>query len=314
MGGKSLEQFGVTTRRVDRLEYFSLVSELVALTAKANVECFVPSVVSDKESFGDVDVVLDVKYRDHAVVRELLDNSAAVYRNGHCVSFEFKGVQVDFVFSPCPVWTYRWMSHGDASNLVGRVARKYGYKFGWDGFWLAATDELPHDVLVTDTHFYAVLEFLGFSPSRHQQGFQTNNDLFSWVVSSRYFEKEMFMFENRNAKDRVRDKKRPTYTAFLEYLENVKSVPTLMEAPSNYGLFGMFPKVKSRLAAKRNEVAAARAFAAKFNGNLVMRLTNLSGAELGKFMVHMKQYTNEMKSMTNEQVERFVREQYEKNK
>ena len=48
------------------------------------------------------------------------------------------------------------------------------------------------------------------------------NEVFEFVVSSTFFNKDAFLFENRNHKARARDKKRSNYLAALEYFKNKK--------------------------------------------------------------------------------------------
>ena len=70
--------------------------------------------------------------------------------------------------------------------------------------------------------FDKALKFLGFDVERFKQGFNNMNEVFEFVVSSTFFNKDAFLFENRNHKARARDKKRSNYLAALEYFKNKK--------------------------------------------------------------------------------------------
>ena len=70
--------------------------------------------------------------------------------------------------------------------------------------------------------FDKALKFLGFDVERFKQGFHNMNEVFEFVSSSTFFNKDAFLFENRNHKARARDKKRSNYLAALEYFKNKK--------------------------------------------------------------------------------------------
>ncbi|WP_457824345.1 hypothetical protein, partial [Staphylococcus aureus] len=54
---------------------------------------------------------------------------------------------------------------------------------------------------------------------RANGGFRNLLDIFQFVVSSPYANLDIYLLENRNHKSRIRDSKRPTYNAFLDWLE-----------------------------------------------------------------------------------------------
>lgn len=80
---------------------------------------------------------------------------------------------------------------------------------------------LKTSIIVTKD-FDNALKFLGFDVERFKQGFNNMNEVFEFVVSSTFFNKDAFLFENRNHKARARDKKRSNYLAALEYFKNKK--------------------------------------------------------------------------------------------
>lgn len=80
---------------------------------------------------------------------------------------------------------------------------------------------LKTSIIVTKD-FDKALKFLGFDVERFKQGFNNMNEVFEFVASSTFFNKDAFLFENRNHKARARDKKRSNYLAALEYFKNKK--------------------------------------------------------------------------------------------
>ena len=76
--------------------------------------------------------------------------------------------------------------------------------------------------IVVTKDFDKALKFLGFDVERFKQGFNNMNEVFEFVASSTFFNKDAFLFENRNHKARARDKKRSNYLAALEYFKDKK--------------------------------------------------------------------------------------------
>ena len=87
-------------------------------------------------------------------------------------------------------------------------------------------NELDRSILKTSIivtkDFDKALKFLGFDVERFKQGFNNMNEVFEFVASSTFFNKDAFLFENRNHKARARDKKRSNYLAALEYFKDKK--------------------------------------------------------------------------------------------
>lgn len=80
---------------------------------------------------------------------------------------------------------------------------------------------LKTSIIVTKD-FDKALKFLGFDVERFKQSFNNMNEVFEFVASSTFFNKDAFLFENRNHKARARDKKRSNYLAALEYFKDKK--------------------------------------------------------------------------------------------
>lgn len=172
-------------------------------------------------------------------------------------SDELVFVQVDYIKSNLEDFDFskNFFAFNDLGNLIGRIAAQAGFSFGFDGLKrkiyvdnrgdiindlysneISVTslvenarlfkNELNRAILKTSIivtkDFDNALKFLGFDVERFKQGFNNMNEVFEFVVSSTFFNKDAFLFENRNHKARVRDKKRSNYLAALEYFKNKK--------------------------------------------------------------------------------------------
>lgn len=172
-------------------------------------------------------------------------------------SDELVFVQVDYIKSNLEDFDFskNFFAFNDLGNLIGRIAAQAGFSFGFDGLKrkiyvdnrgdiindlysneISVTslvenarlfkNELNRTILKTSIivtkDFDNALKFLGFDVERFKQGFNNMNEVFEFVVSSTFFNKDAFLFENRNHKARARDKKRSNYLAALEYFKNKK--------------------------------------------------------------------------------------------
>jgi hypothetical protein len=152
-----------------------------------------------------------------------------------------------------------------------------------------------------------ILPVLGYSWERYQQGFDTLEDIFEFVVSSPFFNKSIYALENRNHAARTRDQKRKTYMEFLKWIESYRETPpqrfgTCYEANNVEGkgkwlpyLFKQIPGFENEYDAAALAYSASIVFKSSFNGSLVTQWTGLQGKELGQFMKWFKAYYGEDK-------------------
>lgn len=172
-------------------------------------------------------------------------------------SDELVFVQVDYIKSNLEDFDFskNFFAFNDLGNLIGRIAAQAGFSFGFDGLKIKIYVDNRGDIIndlysneisvtslvenarlfkneldraiqkttiVVTKDFDKALKFLGFDVERFKQGFNNMNEVFEFVVSSTFFNKDAFLFENRNHKARARDKKRSNYLAALEYFKNKK--------------------------------------------------------------------------------------------
>ena len=160
-----------------------------------------------------------------------------------------------------------------------------------------------------------IFQFGDYNYGEFLNGFDELEDMFDYVHTSKYFNKDIFLFHNRNHKSRVRDAKRPSYTAFLKYCETLEGA-THYEWKSNltkgYYLeddehqgfldkaFELFPGFRERFAATVIEFNKSKLFKSKFSGEQVMYLTGLCRKELGQFMQFLRNNNTDFKEFVLE--------------
>lgn len=255
-----------------------------------------------KPDFGDMDVIVDAEGFSESVGQGLCAMFACtqVVHNRPVWSCDVDGFQLDLICMPpedyaTAVDYYAW---NDCGNLMGRVARRLGFKYGHRGLSYLLRDG---DHLVSEIHVSrampAIFRFLGYdSPmadyERFRRGFATLGEMFAFVSESRYFDPSAYALEDRNHAARTRDRKRPSYCAFLTWLDTQKVRPGNQcgrdpEAHLQRAC-EVFPEFAVRLAAERGRHAQRIAHKQKFNGHLVAHWTGRSDKELGALMARCR--------------------------
>lgn len=307
MGGKALKT--IEAKRLNAPEYHALVpvvlDEIAGVVGRDRPLCEIEA-YRTKPDFGDMDVLVasDGIPQDYKDAIASAFRSREVVKNGSVTSFERDGFQVDVIAIASESFDYArsYFAWNDLGNLVGRIAHKMGLKHAFVGLMapLRDGDHMFAELVVT-RDVDSVLATMGYDPVRYRQGFNTLEDIFHFVASSPMFNPDIYLLENRNATARVRDSKRKTYSAFLEWLDDPDGLDAHRKPPSP-GWF-CFPEDKTSwtpaLRAKypdfgaRVDVALERKSLHKaarqiFNGERVGELTGLKGKELGEVMRELR--------------------------
>lgn len=310
MGGLALAH---CTRRFEAGEYYEVADKALQIleTLYPCAKVRVIKAYRDKESFGDLDILLESDCLPSFWIDRVSEafNSKDSTKNGNVLSTEFKEMQVDIIATKSDEFesSYQYFNYNDLGNLCGRVAHSLGLKLGHDGltykFFGDNERHLFKELKLLDD-WKDILPVLGYSYERYEQGFDTLEDIFEFVVSSPFFNKSIYALENRNHAARTRDKKRKTYMAFLEWLEGYeetgeqKFVGGAVKFEHNKSdwlqyLFEVIPAFKEQYDATVKEYAKAQEYKKRFNGDLVSAWTGLKTQELGKFMAWLKSYKNQ---------------------
>lgn len=304
MGGNalSLKSVRLTKKNFERLAA-DCVDKLQAALPGNRV--YAIEAYAAKADFGDLDVLVESTGYDPHKAAEAL-NAVEVVRNGPVTSV---GVLVDpslgatdgnvfqvdlikmesagFAFASC------YFRFNDMGNLLGRVAHAMGLALRHDGlvYYVRDGDYKFRDIMLTQD-FDEALRLLGYDPLRYALGFEDLESIFGYVAQSPFFNRDIYLLENRNAQSRIRDRKRPTYTAFLKWCEAHPELPA-HQYPTDKKAWlprfaEYFPGFQAEYDKALADLAELRAVKAKFNGEWVSQLTGLQGKELGGLMQAFK--------------------------
>lgn len=225
MGGKAFSGPDGYIKRMDRKTYLRVREEIMTvLDLYGHFRFKYVKELPDKQSFGDIDFLIESHDNLFLRLEKLFKEfKSEIKQNGNVISVLYKGeYQIDFI-----VMEYRhfktaslFYDYNDIGNLIGRLFRYYGFKLTPKGlFYPIKHDQhgVIGEVFVSDSPI-DILSILGLSIHEYN-AFENRNDLFSWIGSSPYFLKKIYSLDYLSNASRRRDKKRPTYIAFLEWLE-----------------------------------------------------------------------------------------------
>lgn len=309
MGGNALKHVGV--ERKNKAEYNEILCrveeglhEALPGVRFAPIEAY-----ADKESFGDADILLESDSLPESWQERvrLKFNPTDWFNNEVVQSFDTEKLQVDLILVPKESFEFakRYFDFNDLGNLMGRIAHKMGFKYGHLGLFAPLRDgETSHqyaEIAVT-MDSAAAMKFMGYDPLRYDRGFKNLEEIFEFVISSEFTHREIFLLDNRNAKSRVRDAKRPTYTAFLKWLEAhpeadkykwPESEDLAQKSLVKRGWFMKakeeFPQFKKQVEDANKTMENRKLLRQKWNGTLVSEWTGVSGARLKSLMATCKE-------------------------
>jgi hypothetical protein len=140
-----------------------------------------------------------------------------------------------------------------------------------------------------------MMEFLGLDPERKYHGFDTLEEVYDWIISSKYYNTELFLLDNLTQSDRKRNKKRPTFNKFLEYVKDIPYTSEGYHFEKNKTKYldlidESFPEVHfmEQIKSLRKLDEENQKAKEKFNGDLVKEWTGLKDKELGKVIMLFK--------------------------
>ena len=271
MGGGAL---GRQMPRLDREVYVALSRELCTILAPYWQVVRPPRVFADKQSFGDIDVMVAGEKKTFDAAQDL--GAETVHRNGNVTSFEFRGYQVDLISVNVDKLELAcfFCDFGDFGGIFGSMCCRLGLKAGPKGLYYRG----DATILLTDD-LHAICDFMGLDIEIWRRGFSLPADSFDFLRTSPFFSRSLF----GKLDGKARTRQRPLVQQFLEFLK-------LETAGASEGVTGVgahalhhFGK-EAVLQAVYADKVRREAIGARLNGRLVMQWTGLTGKQLGGFL------------------------------
>lgn len=302
MGGKAMKLVGVETERKNTREHLRIQNELIPVISEMfNTEVKGVQFYRQKETHGDCDLLILNTGNLGNIVDKLKEKFGPVHNNGNVYSFEYDNYQVDIIPQPTSNWSScaDFFDYDPSGNLMGKIAHKFGLKYGFQGLvypFRTFSGRLTTDIVISKDS-RKIFDFLGFDYDVYLKGFDTVEEIFEYVMTSKYFCVDNFLMDNLNHIDRKRNAKRQTYQGFLEYV-NTKPIESMksytFKSKSEYIdiIDDYFPesRFKEQLEKLNNTDQDNKLISEKFNGDLVMQWTGLKNKELGQCLIEFKNY------------------------
>ena len=292
MGGNIFDN----SKRIEQEDYEKLISICRDKFQSIQRNTHFPESFLSKKDHGDLDVIVCGPVVPKEELKELFGlEDDQISQNTTVISiFYERKYQVDFAFHPVEnfISAYSYNRNGDCCNLVGRLAHHIGLSLGHDGLSyhvnLNDCDRLGKVSISRD--FSKIIPFFGLNYEHWETGFENAEELFEWIVKSPYFNPDVYQFENLNHVNRVRNRKRPVFAGFVEWLNGRefpnKFVPGKNKAEYLWQTLLYFERTDilteiGTLIARAGQKKKANQI---FNGATIMEIAGLKGAELGKVL------------------------------
>lgn len=301
MGGNLFKAGRVTKERYEEI----LASLIPVLDKHFGDRYRIPKPYRDKADYGDVDIILDAAViMNRSDWRKSLCADLGVEET-HSVrnifSMLYMNFQVDIFMTATKELesSANFMSYNILGNLSGRIYHKFNLRFGEAGLFYVLrgfNNHISKEILVT-RDMEKILSFIDLSYERWKKGFDNVEQIFEYVISSKYFCSNSYSPEYYNIRKRANE--RPDFVKFLDYIEKNKIEKNYpFERPKEIYLDQIDAYFQTNLkdAHSKHLVKQERLgkIAEKFNGRIVMELLKIEGKELGGFIgLYKNSFENE---------------------
>lgn len=307
MGGKALKIVGVESERKSTNDFLRIAAEIQPIVEEQlGIETHVVKCFHEKETHGDLDLLLKINhtfYNKGINLKKWIDETfkpKGIFSNGSVISFEYDNFQVDFI----PVKESNWevskcfFDYDPTGNLMGKIAHKFGLKYGFEGLrYVYRTEGKKYGEITISKDNAKIFDFLGYDYNEYLKGFNTKKEIFDYIIKGKYFDSSLFLMENLNAIDRKRNRKRATYQEFLQFI-NENKFESKYKFKKRKDLYyhdidSFFPESNFSVTLKefRRKEKERKLIASKFNGRLIMEWTNLvEGKDVGNAIREFRNY------------------------
>lgn len=295
--------------RLPREQYLEIETDVRAyLDAKIGSELYrIPRYYGDKSDFGDMDVVLSSALeRPWDEVRAMILRDLGIERykiTGAVFSTVYHDFQVDYFEKSAAIFlsTYNFLCFNDLGNLLGKMFRRLGLKYGEDGlFWVfrRQNGSYRRDILLS-RDYQRIFALLELDAGPWERGFENLETMFRWVIASPYFSVAPFFRRAPTTEKRLA--LRRTFREFLSFLERENITRTYDYEKDRDHYIPLvaehFPEVDLPGAVEAERVAEKRVevIRKKFSGRIIMELyPELRGKELGEFIRLFRAQSDDM--------------------
>ena len=303
MGGNALN---FQTERKTTEQFNEIFSKIEPILIELGITYFLTKCYRNKPTHGDMDILIKNDNLNKIELIKIINEQfkpTSLSPNDKTISFDYDQFQIDFILIDEDSWEFAtdWYSFDCYGNCTGKLAHRWGLKYGPNGLifpFRGSNETLVKDIVIS-TDSKKVFEFFGYDYDRFKLGFDEMEEIFDFIISSKYFSHDVYKYENLNSIDRKRNKRRKSYNQFLSYLDDngLGKIYNFKEK-SEYikDINEFFPE--SNLINKINELINLdninNDVKNKFNGKIIMSIyPELKGIHLGYIMKTFKEKFND---------------------
>jgi hypothetical protein len=229
MGGKAI----TNSIRMNLDKYNEIKSILSEFLNNNLIKFAIPNELPQKQSFGDIDILYIHKYdfikkiNDSSYIDDKYIYTNEIVKNGDVISINFFNYQIDFIKITNENFDIanNYFSYGDLGAILGYIFSYYNLKFGQDGLWTYKYDNTndkstARERIILSKNSEEIFNFIGLKVLQGND-FNKIEDIFEYIISSKYFNKKIFNF--LNSAHRKRNDKREMYKKFIEYINKIET-------------------------------------------------------------------------------------------
>jgi len=294
MGGQALKN--TYTERKNTEEFNFIKAKIIpSIIDILQYEAHVVKFYHNKETHGDMDILIKINnHTNNKLIINFIKNNYnpnEIHMNGNVISFNYEDFQIDFILINESNWDIakHYFDYDCCGNIMGKTYHKFNLSYGWEGMYYKFRNfngRNSSNILISKDP-RKIFDFGGYNYDKYLLGFDNLEEIFAFVIDCKYFDSNIFQMENLKHIDRKRNRKRKSYHVFLNYLKE-NGIATQFSFNRDKAMYipiinEFFPEAdlieKLDLLNEKNNIN--KILAEKFNGNIIMTWTNLSGKELG---------------------------------
>lgn len=298
MGGNALN---FETERKTTEQFNKIFSEIEPILIELGIEYFLTKCYRNKETHGDMDILIkNENLNKDGLLKIIIDkfNPQSIAPNDKTISFDYDNFQIDFILINENTWEFAkdWYSFDCYGNCTGKLAHRFGLKYGPNGLifpFRGSNETMIKDILIS-TDSKKTFEFFGYNYDKFKLGFDELEEIFDYIITSKYFNYNIFKYENLNRIDRKRNRRRKSYNQFLKYIDDNNIIKEYVfddkDSYINY-INNYFPESNliKQIEELKEKDRINNIIKEKFNGRLIMSIyPELKGKELGYYIEEFK--------------------------
>lgn len=222
MGGNALKILGIETERKSTRDLFKIFNKLKGFFNDYIIT--ITKFYRNKKDHGDLDIL--IKTKDIENIKNIIQDNIipnGIITNDNVISFDYDNFQIDIICIDPKIWNTAivFYSYDPVAGFLGKITKGFGLHYGKDGLYYKLVNKNNSHKFILCTDNEKIFNFLGYDFNRFRKGFNTLEEIYSYISNGKFYDKELFQPQNLNNYDRKRSMKRSSFKKFLDM--NIRS-------------------------------------------------------------------------------------------